>query len=94
MSTSNKAVYALLAVLVVALGIVGGIDYRDAKMAAQVESEDTVRLKCLPMSFQSSYEQPSPVSGRSALQRFAVNYVVDIDPETVQTVFHCVVVDD
>lgn len=88
MFKTNKTVCVVLALLVVALGIVGHMDYEDARMLESVEEQHAFRLECQSTFTPSSSQQPF------AVRRFTVNGIDAIDEDAVQTVFHCIAVDE
>ena len=88
MFSTNKTVYLLLAVLVMAYGVVGHMDYEDARMFADAEEQDAIRLECQSAPFPASSRQAS------AVRRFIVNGIDDIDEEAVQSILHCAAIDE
>jgi hypothetical protein len=94
MLISTKKACALLIVLVVLLGIVGSMDYQDAMQSEHPEVDGVVKLKCLPITSNGMRKHSIMLQGDAAFLRPAEHYIVEIDPETMQTVFQCVVIGD
>ena len=89
MYRTSKPVFVLLAVLAIALGVVGHMDYEDSKTLALAQGLDTVRLICQPLS-----NSRSPVPAVSAFighkPRWSAINAANLDAEIGQTTFRCI----
>ena len=91
MSTA-KLVLVLL-VLLIALGIVGRMDYEDAQRIARANGKEGIRLFCVHFPNDVSGERGRSRSRRAAALLVAVAPTADVGV-SVPAVFRCVIVDE
>lgn len=91
MSTAKMVLVVLF--LLVALGIVGRMDYEDAKRMERANIQDGIRLLCVRFPIDASGERGSSKSRRATALLVAVAPTDDV-VVSASAVFRCVVVDE
>jgi len=91
MSTAKMVLVVLF--LLVALGIVGRMDYEDAKRMERANIQDGIRLLCVRFPIDASGERGSSKSRRATALLVAVTPTDDV-VVSASAVFRCVVVDE
>jgi len=91
MSTAKMVPVVLF--LLVALGIVGRMDYEDATRMERANIQDGIRLLCVRFPIDASGERGSSKSRRATALLVAVAPTDDVVVST-SAVFRCVVVDE
>jgi hypothetical protein len=91
MSTAKMVLVVLF--LLVPLGIVGRMDYEDAKRMERANIQDGIRLLCVRFAIDASGERGSSKSRRATALLVAVAPTDDVVVST-SAVFRCVVVDE
>ena len=91
MSTAKIVLVVLF--LLVALGIVGRMDYEDAKRMERANIQDGIRLLCERFPFDASGERDTSKSKRATALLVAVAPTADVRV-SVPAVFRCVIVDE
>ena len=91
MSTA-KLVLVLL-VLFIALGIVGRMDYEDAKRMERANIQDGIRLLCVRFPIDASGERDASKSKRATAFLVTLATTPEVGASTT-TVFRCVIVDE
>jgi len=91
MSTAKMVLVVLF--LLVALGIVGRMDYEDAKRMERANIQDGIRLLCLRFPIDGSGERGPSRSKRATALLVAVAPNADVGV-SVPAIFHCVIVDE
>ena len=91
MSTA-KMVLVMLFLLVV-LGIVGRMDYEDAKRMERANIQDGIRLLCVRFPIDASGERGASRSKRATAFLVAVARTADVGV-SASAVFRCVIVDE
>lgn len=90
---STVKLVLVLLVLFIALGIVGRMDYEDARRTERISSKEGIRLSCVRVpidaSGQRSRSKPEPATAVLA----AISAAADVE-ESAPTVLRCVVVED
>jgi hypothetical protein len=90
--STTKLVLVLL-VLFIALGIVGRMDYEDAKRTERVSSQEGIRLFCVRFPTDASAERGPSKSKRAAALLVTVTPAADVGV-SAPAVFRCVVVEE
>jgi hypothetical protein len=91
MSTAKMVLVVLF--LLVALGIVGRMDYEDAKRMERANIQDGIRLLCVRFPIDASAERGPSRSKRATELLMAVAPTADVGVP-VAAVFRCVIVDE
>ena len=91
MSTAKMVLVVLF--LLVALGIVGRMDYEDAKRMERANIRDGIRLLCVHFPIEASGERGPSRSKRATALLVAVAPTDDV-VVSASAVFRCVVVDE
>lgn len=91
MSTA-KLVLVLL-VLFIALGIVGRMDYEDAKRTERISGKEGIRLSCVRVPIDASGQRSRSKPERATTSLAAISATADVE-ESAPTVLRCVVVED
>ena len=91
MSTSKLVLVFL--VLLIALGIVGRMDYEDAKRMERVSSQEGIQLFCVLFPIDASAERGPSRSKRAAALLVTVTPAADVGV-SAPAVFRCVVVEE
>lgn len=91
MSTA-KLVLVLL-VLFIALGIVGRMDYEDAKRMEHISSKEGIRLSCVRVPIDASGQRSRSKPERATAILAAISATADVE-ESAPTVLRCLVVED
>jgi hypothetical protein len=91
MSTAKMVLVVLF--LLVALGIVGRMDYEDAKRMERANIQDGIRLLCLRFPIDGSGERGPSRSKRATALLVAVAPTADVEVPA-PAVFRCVIVDE
>ena len=91
MSTAKMVLVVLF--LLVALGIVGRMDYEDAKRMERANIQDGIRLLCVRFPMDASGERDPSKSKRATALLVAVAPTTDVGVP-VAAVFRCVIVDE
>ena len=91
MSTAKMVLVLLF--LLVALGIVGRIDYEDAKSVERANIQDGIRLLCVRFPIDASGERGASRSKRATAFLAAVARTAAVGL-SVPTGFRCVIVDE
>jgi len=91
MSTAKMVLVVLF--LLVALGIVGRIDYEDAKRMERANIQDGIQLLCVRFPIDASGERGPSKSKRATALLVAVAPTTDVGVP-VAAVFRCVIVDE
>ena len=91
MSTA-KMVFVVL-FLLVGLGIVGRMDYEDAKRMERANIQDGIRLLCVRFPFDASGERDPSKSKRATALLVTVSTTPDVGL-SAPAVFRCVMVDE
>jgi len=91
MSTAKIVLVVLF--LLVALGIVGRMDYEDAKRIERANIQDGIRLLCVRFPIDGSGERGPSRSKRATALLVAVAPNADVGV-SVPAIFHCVIVDE
>ena len=91
MSTAKIVLVVLF--LLVALGIVGRMDYEDAKRMERANIQDGIRLLCVRFPIDASGERGPSKSKRATALLVAVAPTADVGVPAA-AVFRCVIVDE
>ena len=91
MSTAKTVVVVL--VLLIAFGIVGRMDYEDAKRVARANGEEGIRLFCVRFSTDGSAKRIPSNSKRATALLVAINESTAFEAPP-RTLLHCVVVEE
>jgi hypothetical protein len=91
MSTAKMVLVVLF--LLVALGIVGRIDYEDAKRMERANIQDGIRLLCVRFPIDASGERGPSKSKRATALLVAVAPTADVGVPLAAG-FRCVIVDE
>lgn len=91
MSTA-KLVLVLL-VLFIALGIVGRMDYEDARRTERISGNEEIRLFCVRVPIDASGQRSRSKPERATAILAAISVTADVE-ESASTVLRCVVVED
>ena len=91
MSTAKMVLVALF--LLVVLGIVGRMDYEDAKRMERANIQDGIRLLCVRFPIDGSGERGPSRSKRATALLVAVAPTADVGVP-VPAVFRCVIVNE
>jgi len=91
MSTAKMVLVVLF--LLVALGIVGRMDYEDAKRMERANIQDGIRLLCVRFPIDGSGERGPSRSKRATALLVAVVPTADVGV-SASPVFRCVIVDE
>ena len=90
MSTAKMVLVVLF--LLVVLGIVGRMDYQDAKRMERANIQDGIRLLCVRFPIDASGERGSSQSKRATAMLVTVAPTADVGVPA-PAVFRCVIVD-
>ena len=91
MSTAKMVLVMLF--LLVGLGVVGRMDYEDAKRMERANIQDGIRLLCVRLPIDASGERDLSKSKRATALLVAVAPTADVGV-SVPAVFRCVIVDE
>ena len=91
MSTAKMVLVVLF--LLVALGIVGRMDYEDAKRMERANIQDGIRLLCVRFPIDASGERGPSKSKRATALLVTVAPTADVGV-SAPAVFRCVIVDE
>jgi len=83
----------VLLVLFTALGIVGRMDYEDARRTERTSSKEAIRLSCVGVPMDASGERSRSKPERAGPILAAVSATADVE-KPAPTVLRCVVVED
>ena len=90
---STAKIVLLVLFLLVVLGIVGRMDYEDAKRMERANIQDGIRLLCVRFPIEASGERGPSSSKRATALLVAVAPTADVGVPA-PAVFRCVIVDE